>query len=295
MKITELHAQFCSESLAIRNLRPKTIHSYRSSLKQFLKYSRIQYMNEIHHELLRGFLFDGRINKNWTPETFLYYFKAIKPFFKWCIKRGYMEKNPMDDIDLPRRERKLPKRISKEDAMKLLEYSFNMKYTYKFERYRNRAIIGTLIYTGMRAQEMLDLKIAEIDIPNGVIMVRCGKGAKDRVIPICSQLRYYLLEYLKDRKRLNRSTIYFFTSVRGDIPFTYSGLKRVVEKLKKRTKIKFSAHRLRHTFATLMLEGGCDLFSLQKMLGHSDIKTTTIYLSTTVHHLQEQIQKHPLG
>lgn len=170
-----------------------------------------------------------------------------------------------------------------------------MSYSYRFERYRNRAILGIFLFSGLRSQELLDLKCGDVDIQNGVITVRCGKGAKDRIVPINTQLRLYLVEYTRERERLKRQCVHFFTSLRGDQPFTYSGLKKFIEVLKKRTKINFSAHRLRHTFATLMLEGGCDLFSLQKMMGHSDIKTTTIYLSTTVNHLQAQIRKHPLG
>ncbi len=77
--------------------------------------------------------------------------------------------------------------------------------------------------------------------------------------------------------------------------FTSSGLKRLVGQLKKASGLSFTIHKLRHTFATLMLEGGCDIFSLSKMMGHSDIKTTTIYLSATAEHLRSQITKHPLN
>lgn len=175
----------------------------------------------------------------------------------------------------------------------VLEASFHRKYNYRFERYRNRAAIGMMIYAGLRAGEVMNLKLGDVDFKNSVININQGKGGKDRIVPICLPLQRILLEYLKDRERLNRKCISFFTSTHGDIPFTYNGLKRVIETLKKETDINFSAHRLRHTFATLMLEGGCDLFSLQKMMGHSDIKTTTIYLSTTVHHLQEQIKNTP--
>ena len=71
-------------------------------------------------------------------------------------------------------------------------------------------------------------------------------------------------------------------------------IKRLFAKLQQKSKLKFHPHMLRHTFATLMLEGGCDIFSLSKMMGHSDIKTTAIYLTATVKHLQGQMRKHPL-
>jgi len=77
--------------------------------------------------------------------------------------------------------------------------------------------------------------------------------------------------------------------------FTESGIKRLMERINEASGIKFHVNTLRHTFATLMLKSGCDIFSLSKMMGHSDIKTTTIYLAASVHHLREQILKHPLN
>ncbi|MBT5016794.1 tyrosine-type recombinase/integrase [Candidatus Peregrinibacteria bacterium] len=295
MNILELHDRFCQEAEVIKNYRPSTIKYYQSAIHQFLKFSKLEWLEEITTEKLRDFLYNGRIERKWTAETFIFYHKSLRAFFKWCVGRDHISENPILSIELPRKEKKLPKRISKDQAQFLLEHAFNRKNTYRFEGYRNVAVLAVILYSGLRASETLNLKMSEVDLKNNILNVVSGKGAKDRVVPICLPLRRYLIDYLKDRDRLNRECISFFTSVRGDIPFTYNGLKKVVEVLRKETGIKFSAHRLRHTFATLMLEGGCDLFSLQKMMGHSDIKTTTIYLSTTVGHLQEQIRKHPLG
>lgn len=295
MNIKELHAEFCQEAQFIRNFRPSTIRGYKDVLCIFLKHTPIQFVEEVTTDKLRIFLYEGRIKKEWTADTFLGYFKRLKSFFKWCVQRGYLLENPILPIEKPRLERKLPKRITKQEAQRLLEYAFNRHYTYRYERYRNTAVLGLMIYAGLRSGEALNLKMNEIDLKNGVISVMQGKGAKDRVVPICFPLQKILSDYLEDRKRLGRESIHFFTSIHGDTPFTYNGLKKVVENLKKGSGIRFSCHRLRHTFATLMLEGGCDLFSLQKMMGHSDIKTTTIYLSTTINHLQEQIRKHPMG
>jgi site-specific recombinase XerD len=295
MNIIELHAEFCQEAEVIKNFRPSTIDYYRNSIKYFLKWFPLEFIDEINTENLRSFLYKGRIERKWTADTFIHHYKSLRAFFKWCLQRGYLSSNPILPIEKPRLEKKLPKRITKQEAQLVLEYSFNLKATYRFERYRNRGVIGVMIYAGLRAGEVMNLKMGDVDLKNNVISVNQGKGGKDRIVPICLSLQRILLEYVKDRERLNRKCINFFASVHGDIPFTYNGLKRVIKTLKEETGVNFSAHRLRHTFATLMLEGGCDLFSLQKMMGHSDIKTTTIYLSTTVIHLQEQIRKHPLG
>ncbi|MFH1533341.1 MAG: tyrosine-type recombinase/integrase [Nitrospirota bacterium] len=297
MNIKDLHEQFCDEARFIKNFSPATISWYKVSLKVLLKHygGKFVELQDFTSERIRDFLYNGRIERKWTPETFIYYHKGLKSFFKWCVGRGHLHVNPLDDIEKPKLDKKLPKSITKQEALRLMEYSFNVKYTYRHERYRNQAIFAVMLYAGLRANEVLHLKLHEVDLINNLIHVNHGKGGKDRVVPICGALKRLLREYLRDRTRLGRDSVYFFTSIRGDVPFTYSGLKNVVAKIRKLTGINFSPHKLRHTFATLMLEGGCDIYALSKMLGHSDIKTTTIYLSASVSHLQEQVMKHPLN
>jgi site-specific recombinase XerD len=246
-------------------------------------------------ESLRRYFYQKRSSGAWSADMHLNQYRAIKSFLKWCVQNSYIEQNPILKIEKPRLDKKLPKRITSQEASQLLEHVFNENTQYKFARYRNRAVLAVMLYAGLRASEALNLKTNHIDVTNKIIHVFQGKGAKDRVIPMSRNLHLYLDEYRLERSRLGKTGEHFFTTLRGDRCFTYSGLKRVVEKAKKATGIRFSPHRLRHTFATLMLEGGCDLFSLQKMMGHSDIKTTTIYLSASVNMLQEQIAKHPLG
>jgi site-specific recombinase XerD len=103
-----------------------------------------------------------------------------------------------------------------------------------------------------------------------------------------------LKPYLLERSETNPYSIYFFVSRDAKGKLSEKAFRRLITKMRDTSKIFFTPHMLRHTFATLMLEGGCDVFSLSKMLGHSDIKTTTIYLTATVKHLQTQIGKHPL-
>jgi len=240
-------------------------------------------------------MYNKRGNGSWGPETFLNQYKGIKLFLKWCVNKGYLEENPIVSIEKPKLPKRLPKRLTQQDSLMVLEYAFNMKTAYRFERYRNRAIFAVMLYAGLRANEVLSLKMGDVDMVNGIISVMRGKGGKDRIIPISPKLSGYFVEYLEDRSRLKKDSASFFVSLRGDDPLKYRALTRIVKRIKEKSGVDFTPHRLRHTFATLMLEGGCDLFSLQKMLGHSDIKTTTIYLSASVGMLQKQILKHPLG
>lgn len=295
MNILELHSRFCDEAHLIRNFSLETIKWYQRTLKQYLNYSGVEELSEVTAESLRTYLYYGRLERGWTEDTFLCNYKGIKSFLNWCVKNGYMEENPIKRVEKPKVRKKLPKRISKQEAALVLEHAFNVNKHYRFERYRNKAVFAVMLYAGLRSKETLSLKVSHVDLENKLISVVNGKGGKDRIVPICGALHKILQDYCKDRSRLKKESLCFFTTLRGDGPFTHSGLKKVYEAVRKKSGINFSPHKLRHTFATLMLEGGCDIFTLSKMLGHSDIKTTTIYLSASVKHMQEQIVKHPLN
>ncbi|MES2930988.1 MAG: tyrosine-type recombinase/integrase [Patescibacteria group bacterium] len=206
-----------------------------------------------------------------------------------------MESNPVHDIEIPKLHKKLPPKLTRQDAIRLLEVAYNYPYKYKFLRYRNHAIFSMFIFTGLRKQELLHLKFTDVDIENLSIFVRQGKGNKDRIVPMSYTLALSLKRYLEERKRLHKTCPEFFTSLNQNHGFTESGLRNLISQLRVSSGIFFTAHKLRHTFSTLMLENGVDIYSLSKMLGHSDIKTTTIYLYASAEHLRAQIGKHPLN
>ena len=148
--------------------------------------------------------------------------------------------------------------------------------------------------TGIRNMELRYLEYADVDLENKTVFVRAGKGKKDRIVPMINRLVDICRNYLKVREKIGKASPYFFAGQKGSKPLCHSVFRELIVKLRKKSKLYFTAHMLRHTFAVLMLEGGCNLFALSKMMGHSDIKTTTIYLSATTAHLREQVAKHPL-
>ncbi len=295
MDIEILSQKFCDYSLSIRGYSKDTIRRYRYVTRCFSKFSGITNLNDVNEENIRALFYRGRTERKWTVNTYIVYHKSLLVFFRWCVKQGYMEKNPILNIEKPKMEKRLPPKLSQQSTLRLLEIVYNYPYEYKFLRYRNHAIFATFIFAGLRKQELLNLKYTDIDLDNLTLFVRQGKGAKDRIVPISYTLAQSLKKYVEERKRLNKVNPEFFSSLRRDTGFTANGLKRLVAQMRQASGTAFSVHKLRHTFATLMLEGGCDIYSLSKMMGHSDIKTTTIYLAASAEHLRSQMVKHPLN
>ncbi len=288
---------FCDYSVSIRGYSKDTIRRYRFVINSYCKIAGICEIGQVTSENVRAMFYHGRIERKWSVNTFIVYHKTLLVFFRWCMKQEYMKMdiNPVEDIEVPRLERKLPPKLTKQNALQLLEVVFNYPYEYKFLRYRNHAIFSVFIFAGLRKQELLNLKFADVDIENLTIFVRQGKGNKDRIVPISYTLAQSLKRYKDERKRLNKTCPEFFASLNRNLGYTNNGLKKLVVQMSEASGIKFSVHKLRHTFATLMLEGGCDIYSLSKMMGHSDIKTTTIYLSASAEHLRAQMTKHPMN
>lgn len=295
MDITIVASQFYNHSEYFLGYSKATIRRYKYVIDLYCRIAAIQSMAEISEENVRQLFFVGRTERSWKVNTYICFHKTLKVFFRWCIAQRYLSTNPIDAIEIPRHEKRLPPKLTKQEALRLLDISYNYPYGHRFLRTRNHAIFSMFIFAGLRKGELLHLKFTDVDIENLSIFVRQGKGNKDRIIPMSFTLAQSLKRYVEERKRLFKTCPEFYVSFNRNMGFTENGLKHLVELIRKAAKNTFTVHKLRHTFATLMLEGGCDIYSLSKMMGHSDIKTTTIYLAASAEHLRGQMMKHPLN
>ncbi len=294
-EILRLHERFCQHSLVFKGNTPRTIYWFKTDIKWFLKYSiGVETIEQLTRERIETWIMNGKLERNWSPQTIKLRLQSMSSFLKWCVLQDYIPENPCDKIPKPKLPKTIPRHLTADQAERLMDWTRNYPYEYKFEKKRAVAIMGTFLYTGIRKAELMNLKMEDVDLVEKSLYVRNGKCAKDRLIPLHATLVIYMLDYLKDRKRLKKGSPYFFTALRQDSKMGDPVIKRLFEKIQKKSKIKFYPHLLRHTFATLMLEGGCNLYALSRMMGHSDIKTTTIYLAATKAHLDDQIGKHPL-
>jgi site-specific recombinase XerD len=279
----------------IRNYSDATVKGYRDTFKLFLKESDVDFPEQMTKRVVEDWFFHGRLERNWAPSTFWHHHKRLNKFSEWLVSENILQENVIAGIEKPKLESKLPRTLSKEEAQKILDASFHMRYVYKFEKYRNRALISCMLLAGMRRGEVLNLLLNDVSLDQKTIFVRQGKGHKDRMVPINSKLQVILKEYLKDRERLKKQSLYFFTGVQFDEQMGIRAVTYLINRLKKCTKVDFSAHTLRHGFARLMLEGGCDIYTLSKIMGHSKITTTTIYLMCSNAQMGKAVEMHVLN
>lgn len=279
----------------VQNFTKTTVSWMKSSLSYFMNDNKITFISEITKDMVEEWLLNWRVYKKWKPSTYIYHHKHLNWFFRWMEKKEIIEDNFIKSIETPKLESTLPKWLKKEEAELLLITIRKFKYTYKYEMTRNYAVIATMLLTGLRRFEVLNLKTEDICLDKMYINVIQWKWKKDRMVPISTRLAAIFYDYLKERKRLDKQCEYFFTTAQYDKPMGVKCIDILVKRLKQKTKISFSSHSLRHTFATLMLEWGCDIYTLSKMMGHSKITTTTIYLACSPKQMLKSIEKHPLN
>lgn len=294
-KLAELVDKFLQHGQVMKNYSKYTLIGYKGSLRGFLRDTGMTEVSQLNKDSVEQFFFNGRAVRKWSPVGFRYYLKHINCFLKWLQRNNYIETNYVEGMEKPRMEHKIPRTLTRDEANLLLDYTFHSLYRYRFERYRNRAVIAIMLMAGLRRSEVINLQYQDISIEGKTIFIHQGKGNKDRMIPINGRLSMILSEYMLERARLRRESPYFFISMSHDEPFGRKGIQHLVERLRKRSKISFSAHTLRHAFARLMLEGGCDIYTLSKIMGHSKITTTTIYLACSNGQMSKSIEMHSLN
>ena len=294
-EIQKLHEKFCNYSEALKDNTPRTIRWFREVFSYFTKQTSVRTPQDITADVIEEWIIMGKMKKGWSAKTRRTRLQAMKSFCEWLVLKNYLQENPLDYIALPSLPKRIPEYLTKEQAKELLQCTEYYDFDYHFERKRALAIIATFLFTGIRRQELIDLKYNEVDLANRVIFVRNGKGKKDRIVTFCPRLKMILHDYQKDRERLRKSCSNFFTSLRYNTKMGDKVIPRLCKKIKKASEIPCNPHLLRHTYAVLMLQGGCDIFHLSELMGHSDIKTTTIYLNAAVNHLQKQTGRHPLN
>lgn len=201
-------------------------------------------------------------------------------------------KDVMSQYELPKTEKKLPQVLSLEEIVKVIDHIDDTTPAGK----RNKSMMLLLISTGMRISELVHLEIN--DINHSVSNVRViGKGNKERLIPLDQETFHYVYNYMQNERSFfdKKNSLWLFMMNDGR-RMTRENFYNILQKLVLEAGVRdhFTPHMLRHTFATTLLENHCDLRSIQDMLGHQDISTTTIYTHVTHKQIMDDYNKfHP--
>lgn len=207
-------------------------------------------------------------------------------FFKWCVRDNHILHNPASELVLPKPPRQLPKHLM---SVSEIETILNQADIETISGIRNRAMLETLYSTGIRRSELIHLSLYDVDTERGTLMVRLGKGQRDRLIPIGARACAWVARYVQEvRPQLALSTDQqtLFVTDYGE-PFAKNRLSDMVKRHMQYAGFKSGGcHAFRHAMATHMLENGCDIRYIQAMLGHSELSTTQIYTHVAIGRLQ---------
>jgi integrase/recombinase XerD len=297
--LTELTLDFLAYLELERGLSRNTLEAYRSDLQQFGEFLARRAVDplEVGPTDLAAFvseMADGREDKPpVAPATLQRKIACLRSFYRNLRREQILAHDPTTELRPPKARARLPKVLSRDEVASLLAQPRGTGPA----ALRDRALLETMYACGLRASEATALELSELDLEGGILRAR-GKGSKERIVPIGSEAVKRLREYLeRGRPRLVglRDEQHVFVNQRG-IGLSRQGLYKIVQRHASSAGLeqRMSPHTLRHTFATHLLAGGCDLRSLQEMLGHADIGTTQIYTHLSPDRLRDvYFEAHP--
>jgi site-specific recombinase XerD len=262
------------EELQRRNYSKTTTRSYLQVVRDFAKHFH-RPPDQLGPAEIRTYQAHLLEERKLEPRTVGLYTAGLRFLFVKTLKRPY----PFEELPYPKQPRRLPIVLSREETARLIESASNLFH---------RAMLTTLYSTGMRRAELCRLKVEDIDGGRMIIHIRQGKGGKDRDVPLDPKLRETLREYY----RWMRPKTYLFPGTengwRADKPITAKVLWEACQQAAQRAGIakRVSPHLLRHSFATHPIENGADLPTVQALLGHADLRATSIYLHLSRRHLK---------
>ena len=273
-----------------------TVQAYEVDLRQFVLYldntgfsKGPEYASD---KAIRSWIVD-LLEEGYSTRSINRKISTLKSFYRFLLRKGSIQKNPMDKIVSPKVSKKLPYFVDQKDMSKLLHAP---EFGNDFEGVRNRAIIETLYQTGIRLSELTGLESRRVNLETGSLLVM-GKRKKERIIPLSNSLKGILKEYAerKEKDLIERDNPYFFLTSKGRKLYPKLVYRVINKYLQLVTTIeKKSPHVLRHSFATHMLNNGADLNAIKELLGHANLAATQVYTHNTFEKLKSIYnQAHP--
>jgi integrase/recombinase XerD len=281
--------QFISYLSVERGLSRNTVASYSADLKGFFSFLEERGKSEpsLTREDITDYLAKLR-EEGYSAASICRLISSVKGFAKFLITEKIISDDPTETLRNPKQWERLPKALTLDEIRKLFDTEI------KSEIFgRDLAMFELMYSSGLRVSEIISIRVNDINFEAGFLRV-LGKGSKERVVPMNRRAGEKIKDYMRDlRPQLlkNRQSPYLFLSTRG-APMTRQRFWQALKKLGGFAGLKITPHAIRHSFATHMLDGGADLRSVQKMLGHADISTTQIYTKVSAERLRSAYLDH---
>ncbi len=272
-----------------RGLSNHTVRYYSDELRYFREYIESQSVREtlsVSAQHIRKYLLSLEEHRN--AGGVLTAYRALRAFFYWFEEEMEPDgwKNPIRKVSPPKRPKELLEPLSLEDLRKMLATCKRKT----FAGDRDRAILLALLDTGCRASEFVALNVEDVNLADGTVIVRHGKGDKSRVVFLGRKARQAVLRYLRHRRDAQPTSPLWVTVKGGRL--SYWGLRQIVRRRAKKAGVPVpSLHSFRRAFALLSLRAGVDVFSLQRLMGHSDLTVLRRYLKQAKGDLQAAHEK----
>ncbi len=272
-----------------KNYSRHTVLNYKLDLRDFNKFLAGTDLEKVDYLALRKYLAVLK-EKNLGSRTVGRRLSALRSFFRFLSREGYLKTNPILMLSSPKLDKHLPSFMTEQEVYKLIESAF-AKNESDLLGLRDRAILEAFYSSGLRISELVGLNLEDVDFISGILKIR-GKGKKERIVPIGQSALSAMRKYLERRKKQTDAVFLNNHSRR----ITTRGVGDIVEKYLRAAGIKpgVSAHTFRHSFATHLLNRGADLRTVQELLGHVNLSTTQIYTHLTTERLKSVYDKaHP--
>ena len=271
-----------------------TILSYHTDLEQFFQYLISQFetpsVEHIQASFIRSWMAELKQDAI-SSKSIGRKLSTLKSFFKFLLKQGEIMHSPVTAIITPKIKKRLPVYVEQKDMQVLFSHEVSEN---NWKRRTDRLVIVLLYHTGMRLSELIDLKESQLDASNAQIKV-IGKGNKERIIPLSSNVIKLLQDYINDKPISITDVAVIFITEKGKPLYPKYVYNLVKKNLGEVTTIeKKSPHVLRHSFATHLMNNGAELNAVKELLGHASLAATQIYTHNTIEKLKEVFQKaHP--
>ena len=286
----ELAEQFLMH-LHNKNFSAHTLQGYGKDLEEFADFCqtrKVRPEQAFTPAFIRSFL-ASLTAKHPSRNTMLRKIAALRSFTHYLLEQDRLKQNPFKLLPAPKREKLLPRFLTEDEVDRLLETAGDKG---RFAA-RNRALFELIYSSGLRRSEVTELKINDVDHFNGVVKV-LGKGNKERIVPLTDEALKAIREYLSTRPNPKGNDALFLN--KNGTPLTGDGLAYIFKHLAIQSGVarRVSPHSVRHSFAPHLLNNGCDLRSLQEMLGHKNLSTTQVYTHVSLEKLKDVYQHaHP--